>query len=211
MKLVVTEIFHSLQGEGPSIGTPSVFVRLGGCIEPLCPWCDTPYAWHDFEEMDLEEIARRVASFGCRDVVITGGEPFLQWDVGLADLHASLRSSGFRIHYETSGKAGIPSIDDAVVVASPKHIDGAWHIRRPDLANAHWFKFVADGEHSLRAIRSFVSENAIDPEKVYVMPMGATRAQQMERMRPVFLFCRDNGLKMSPRLQVLVFDDERGV
>ena len=42
--LFVNEIFASLQGEGAWTGTPSVFVRLQGCL-CRCPWCDTKNTW----------------------------------------------------------------------------------------------------------------------------------------------------------------------
>ncbi|MGB4110545.1 MAG: 7-carboxy-7-deazaguanine synthase QueE, partial [Desulfomonilia bacterium] len=42
--MLISEIFSSLQGEGPWTGLPAVFIRLAGCVEPLCPWCDTSHA-----------------------------------------------------------------------------------------------------------------------------------------------------------------------
>ena len=38
------EIFGALQGEGPSAGRPSVFIRLSRC-NLACQWCDTAYTW----------------------------------------------------------------------------------------------------------------------------------------------------------------------
>ncbi|NBY66007.1 MAG: 7-carboxy-7-deazaguanine synthase QueE, partial [Verrucomicrobia bacterium] len=39
----ISEIFHSIQGEGLLAGVPSVFIRTSGC-NLRCDWCDTPYA-----------------------------------------------------------------------------------------------------------------------------------------------------------------------
>jgi len=40
----ISEIFGpTIQGEGPLIGTPTVFVRTAGC-DYRCTWCDTLYA-----------------------------------------------------------------------------------------------------------------------------------------------------------------------
>ena len=41
--MLISEIFHSIQGEGELTGVPSVFVRTSGC-NLRCAWCDTPYA-----------------------------------------------------------------------------------------------------------------------------------------------------------------------
>ena len=42
--LKINEIFYSIQGEGSTIGTPSIFLRLSGC-NLKCYWCDTPFTW----------------------------------------------------------------------------------------------------------------------------------------------------------------------
>ena len=211
MKLVVTEIFYSLQGEGPFIGSPSVFIRLGGCIDPLCPWCDTEYTWHEFSEMGINEILAEMNRYDCRNVVITGGEPFLQWTTGLKDLHEELVRSGYCLSYETSGKIDIPALEDATIVMSPKYIEGKWHLPLENIPKAHYYKFVAEDAEGLGEIDRFVKDHAISKDRVFIMPQGMTRAEQFKRMEPVFSFCRDNGYSMSPRLHVLIFDNKRGV
>ena len=40
----ISELFHSIQGEGPSAGTPAHFLRLQGC-DVGCTWCDSKYTW----------------------------------------------------------------------------------------------------------------------------------------------------------------------
>ena len=69
--LRVSEIFYSIQGESTWVGTPCTFVRLTGC--PLrCVWCDTAYAFHGGERIELDEILRRVREIECPVVEITG-------------------------------------------------------------------------------------------------------------------------------------------
>ena len=51
-RLRVTEIFHSLQGQGLTTGERTAFVRLSGC--PLrCTYCDTAYAFTGGESMTI--------------------------------------------------------------------------------------------------------------------------------------------------------------
>lgn len=43
-KFLVSEVFNSIQGEGPDLGRQALFIRLGGC-NLACTWCDTKFAW----------------------------------------------------------------------------------------------------------------------------------------------------------------------
>lgn len=110
-QLRLTEIFYSLQGESRTIGIPTVFVRLTGC--PLrCRYCDTAYAFTGGELFDIRDVLSRVASYGCRYVNVTGGEPLAQ--EGCLKLLKELADDGYEVSLETSGALDISHVDPRV-------------------------------------------------------------------------------------------------
>ena len=112
VRLKLTEIFYSLQGEADTVGIPTVFIRLTGC--PLrCQYCDTAYAFTGGEWWQLSSILERVREFDARYVCVTGGEPLAQPHC-LALLNA-LAEAGYRVSLETSGAMAIDAVDPRVI------------------------------------------------------------------------------------------------
>jgi len=101
MKLI--EIFRSLQGEGPAMGRPALFIRLSGC-NLNCKGCDTDLK--PSLDLSILELLKRIEGQGKR-VIITGGEPTLQMNE-LVDLICRLCSRGMEIHIESNGTNIIP-------------------------------------------------------------------------------------------------------
>jgi 7-carboxy-7-deazaguanine synthase len=109
--LRITEIFRSLQGEGDSVGFPTVFVRLTGC--PLrCQYCDTAYAFTGGKSLAIDDILATVASFNTQFVCVTGGEPLAQ--INCAALLTRLCDAGYRVSLETSGAMSLAAVDPRV-------------------------------------------------------------------------------------------------
>ncbi|MBI1362520.1 MAG: radical SAM protein [Proteobacteria bacterium] len=121
LQLWVQEVFYTLQGEGPFIGQPAVFVRLAGC-NLVCTWCDTEFessTWRpSLDELLLDIDAKRQA--GCDLVVLTGGEPFRQ---NVVPLIQALLAKGMRVQFETNGSLWLddmPLDDNLFIICSPK-------------------------------------------------------------------------------------------
>jgi 7-carboxy-7-deazaguanine synthase len=85
-RIRISEIFGpTIQGEGPLIGRPSIFVRTAGC-DYRCSWCDTLYAvlpehHHEWTVMTSSDIVARVNELaGDQPVLVSlsGGNPALQ-------------------------------------------------------------------------------------------------------------------------------------
>jgi 7-carboxy-7-deazaguanine synthase len=105
--LRINEIFHSIQGESTRAGEPCVLVRLTGC-NLRCVWCDTAYAFNEGRDMSVTEVLGRVASYGCRMVEVTGGEPLLQADS--IPLMQALVDRGHEVLLETGGSLSIEHV-----------------------------------------------------------------------------------------------------
>ncbi|GBC74000.1 7-carboxy-7-deazaguanine synthase [archaeon HR05] len=82
MRVSISEVFTSIEGEGIYLGTKTLFIRLAGC--PLrCFYCDTPYAlsigngtYYSIDE--AKTIIARKVERGTFKANFTGGEPLLQ-------------------------------------------------------------------------------------------------------------------------------------
>jgi len=103
----VHSVFHTIQGEGPFTGHPSVFIRLAGC-NLQCPACDTDYTshrWTATPESLLEYVTEMREAPAL--VVITGGEPFRQ---NIHQLVVTLLRAGYTVQVETNGTLPPPTI-----------------------------------------------------------------------------------------------------
>jgi 7-carboxy-7-deazaguanine synthase len=111
LRLKLTEIFLSIQGEANAVGWPTVFVRLTGC--PLrCQYCDTAYAFQGGEWFTIDSVLDRVQSHGAKHVCVTGGEPLAQKNC--IPLLQALCDSGYQVSLETSGAVDISNVDARV-------------------------------------------------------------------------------------------------
>jgi 7-carboxy-7-deazaguanine synthase len=112
-ELLIHEIYESIQGESTFAGLPCVFVRTAVC-DLRCSWCDTPNAFNQGERFSRIEVLKRVLSFPCPLVEITGGEPLLQPDV--LPLMTELCDAGRTVLLETSGAHDLNPVDRRVHV-----------------------------------------------------------------------------------------------
>ena len=111
LKLKINEIFYSLQGESSAMGKPCVFIRLTYC-NLRCSYCDTQYAFFEGTNKTIEEILKKIESYRCNLVEITGGEPLLQKNV--YPLMEILCDRGYQVMLETAGHMDIGGVDSRV-------------------------------------------------------------------------------------------------
>lgn len=167
VRLRVTEMFVSLQGEAAQVGWPTAFVRLTGC--PLrCRWCDTAYAFEGGEPMPLGSVLDWVERAGVRHVCVTGGEPLAQ--PGCLPLLARLCAAGFATSLETSGAMDVAGVDPRVVIVMDWKAPGSGEAGRnrreniPRLKAGDQLKFVLAGREDYEWARSELDNPGLDPE-----------------------------------------------
>lgn len=112
MALKVNEIFYSIQGESSYAGRACVFVRLTGC-NLRCSYCDTQFAYEEGKELEIADIIKRVSSYECSLVEVTGGEPLIQKETPA--LIENLLERGYEVLLETNGSQNIGHIDKRCV------------------------------------------------------------------------------------------------
>ncbi|QUL36640.1 7-carboxy-7-deazaguanine synthase QueE [Erythrobacter sp. JK5] len=230
------EIFASLQGEGPSAGTPVAFIRLSRC-NLACTWCDTAYTWR-FEgdnrphrdgvafarkanqvTLPEEEVAELVAALGQSRLVITGGEPLMQCGP-LADLLALLPDIAVEIETNGTVKATAhvdirvdqynvsPKLahsgNEAALALIPERLD--FYASDPRA----FFKFVIAAPEDVEEVLDLQRRHRIRPDRLFLMAEGTTSAALREKQAWLSELCLKHGLRMSDRLHIHLYGDERG-
>ncbi len=229
--MLISEIFHSLQGEGELLGVPSVFVRTSGC-NLRCNWCDTPYAsWApEGRPMEVDEILAAVRAFPAKHVVLTGGEPMIA--PGIHELAFQLQEAGYHITIETAATVPPRGIACDLASLSPKlahsapdaRLDDTWRRRHEELrwqpeVVAGWIavadyqlKFVVAAEADVAEIERMIGETgcAVPPSKVLLMPEGTSVETLRARAGWLSELCKARGYRYAPRLHVELYGNRRG-
>ena len=223
--MYVSEIFHSIQGEGSLLGVPSVFIRTSGC-NLRCSWCDTPYtSWQpQGEELSLDQILEQVAAYPARHAVVTGGEPMIAPEI--VPLTGRLRARRLHITIETAGTVFAPVACDLMSI-SPKLAnstpEGSWatqHDRlrfQPGVLRRlmehcdYQLKFVVAGPGDLDEIQRTLDQLRADRAKVILMPEGIDASVLHERSAWLAEIAKREGFRFSPRLHIELWGNRRGV
>jgi 7-carboxy-7-deazaguanine synthase len=225
----IAEVFYSVQGEGTLVGVPSVFVRTSGC-NLRCTWCDTPYtSWTpEGVEMSIEQIAAEVQRHGAGHVVVTGGEPMIA--PGMVELTKLLKALDQHITIETAGTVfaavacDLMSISPKLANSTPTEREGGrWAAQHERLryqpkvlrqlmsAYAYQLKFVIASAEDLAEVAAMLRDIGADRSRVVLMPEGTDAETLRERGQWLVEICKREGFRFSPRLQIDLWGNRRGV
>ena len=110
--LKINEIFYSIQGESTYSGKPCVFVRLTYC-NLRCTYCDSEYSFYEGHDMSIADILKKVDSYGCKLVEITGGEPLFTKRVN--NFNERVSEKKYTVMLETGGSLPITNVPKKVI------------------------------------------------------------------------------------------------
>lgn len=173
-KLLVNELYRSIQGESTYAGLPCGFIRLTGC--PLrCVWCDTEYAFTGGRRLSIPEILSEVAGWGVPLVEVTGGEPLAQPECPA--LLSALCDAGYRVLLETSGAIDVSGVDPRVVKiidikcpGSGEETANRWE-NLTLLAPADEIKFVLADRADYEYAREIIRKNSLEGRVLLFSPV----------------------------------------
>ena len=223
----VSEIFSSIQGEGPHAGKPSVFLRTALC-NLKCVWCDTKYTWdwdnYDYSkevhELPIEKVLEKIKEFEPKHVVITGGEPLIQQN-DIASLLSKLGDDYF-VEVETDctiipNSAMLEHVNHWNV--SPKTSNSGNSRKAREIPQCYdffiklensVFKFVIENETDLVEIDELITKYSIPKNKILLMPQASTKDELNLKKEEIEKIAKAKGLLFSSRLQVERWGNQRG-
>lgn len=224
--------YVSIQGEGLTIGKPSIFLRLQGC-NLNCKWCDTRFTWDEddpdfkaFGRFLVDDLVEVFSKMNVRNLVITGGEPLLQQEAVL-DLITALSkvTDLWTFEIETNGTLSPSFRYQSLPIlfnVSPK-LSGSgirkeirydeYVLRDLDRNFNSIFKFAISSMEDVQEVNEIVESCGIRPEKIFLMPVGTTMAEMITKPHSLGLVhtCIERGYNLSTRLQIILWGSKQGV
>jgi 7-carboxy-7-deazaguanine synthase len=240
-KLAVSEVFYSIQGEGATMGKPSVFVRLGGCnlmcggmgtqfdgeLHNGATWrCDTVEVWMQAKS----KLFKDILPDDCLDaiinnahLIITGGEPTMQQErvVEFIRWIRELINPNVFVEIETNGTiAPSEELQNEVQLfnVSPKLSNSG-----NDKSQTLNTKAIGVFNKTNSIFKFVVSDkkdyneiiedysNLIDRERIYLMPAGENQKLLNQTKQYVAELCIRENFNFSTRLHIEIWDKKTGV
>lgn len=228
--LVISEKFYSLQGEGQTMGVPSIFIRLAGC-NILCKsssWvCDTIEVWQKGVRTDFSDVLHELEVKRLKEgahLIFTGGEPllhqkkivdFIDWFEDKYDFYPI-------IEVETNGTI-MPSPEIMTLVdywnCSPKLANSGEPyekrvkplvIKTINKMKKVIFKFVIEKSSDIIDMMNDYGEH-LNMSNVVLMPAGENQ-EKLSKTRPLVAGqCIELGLRYSERLHIVIWNQKTGV
>ncbi len=205
MKVKISEIFKSIQGEGRYAGYPMLFIRLSGCTRN-CSFCDTKYH-KDGEEMTITEVVNIISKSKAQIVCFTGGEPLMQYEA-LDKIIERDRNSNREYHVETNGDllkdVEYPCFVFDYLAISPKDVEISSltkKIMKDYSLDSYDIKIVTD-----------LKKTGVEMIKdaTILMPLTTSNKKETKEIaQNVWKYCTDNNIRYSPRIHVDLFGNQK--
>ena len=172
-----------------------------------------------------------------KHLIITGGEPLLGWQRSYSDLFQEIESRGMdltHLTFETNGTQNLSQDFEHVLKELAKTVEITFSISaklpasgerweeaiQPDVCKQYvsipnhrsYFKFVVATKQDVidaQLAASKYQAAGIDIP-IYLMPVGGVNSVYEMNERSVADYCRDTGLRFSPRIQVPLYKNEWG-
>jgi organic radical activating enzyme len=240
MRLAISEVFYSIQGEGITTGTPSVFVRLGGCnlmcggmgtqfdneLHNGATWrCDTIEVWMKAQSKQYHEILPDDCIKALKNgahMIITGGEPLMQSAgvEGFIEWCQTQFNPSLFVEIETNGTI-IPS-------EKLKGLVGLWNCS-PKLSNSGNDKSIRISRSALDELNKLntqfkfviTTEDDFDEmtqdfgflskDKIVLMPSGENQ-ELLAQSKPIVVeLAKKHYLNFTTRLHIDIWNKKTGV
>ncbi|QDP64649.1 MAG: putative 7-carboxy-7-deazaguanine synthase [Prokaryotic dsDNA virus sp.] len=229
-ELRVSEWFYSIQGEGKTMGIPSLFIRLQAC-NIVCDgeWtCDTIEVWKHGDKISHEDFLDELDPYiynlySGAHLVFTGGEPLIQKKGIIQFIETFKKRHKFIpfIEIETNGTKSPKGLEEYIDLwnCSFKLANSGVELRRRIVPKClqeinklnSIFKIVIGKEEDWKEAELIILGNDLDNKKIYLMPSAEDMNQLTKNNQLVAEICKKHTLKYSSRLQITLWNKTTGV